>query len=122
MCRALGIPCNVMSNKSHAWNLVWLDGRWRVFDLTEDVQRKVYGADATKVENAGLTVRYDGFCEPAKAKFGAAYSVGTNPHGLDAASMEKHLVAINTYGLYTRENIEAYLGLSSYQRACWSAD
>lgn len=117
MCRELGIPCNVMSNETHAWNLVWLDGRWRVIDLTPDVRRRVYGIDTTKVENPELTVCYDGFCEPAKTKFDAAYSIGTAPYGLNAASMKRHLVAINTHSLYTRENIESTLSLSSYERA-----
>ena len=102
-------PCNVMSNESHTWNLVWLDGRWRVVGLTPDVRRRVYGADTAKVENAELAVRYEGLCEPAKAKFDAAYSVGTYEYSLDAA-------AINTYCLYTRNSIKSSLGLSAQER------
>lgn len=116
MCRELGIPCNVMSNGQHAWNLVWLGGRWRVVDVTPDVQRRVYGADASKVENAELTVRYEGFCEPAITKFGVLYSIGTHPYSLDAASVKKYPIVINSHCLYTRDSIKSYLGLSDRAR------
>ena len=117
MCRELGIPCNIMVHATHAWNLVWLDGRWKVVDLTSDVQREVYGADTSEITNAELTVCYNGFCQPAKTKFGTQYSVGTHRYSLDEASVKKYHININTYGLYTKESIKKYLGVTYAERS-----
>lgn len=116
MCRELGIPCNVMAHDLHAWNIVWLDGRWKVVDLTSDIQRKVYGADTNEITNAELIVCYKGFCQPAKIKFGTQYSVGTHRYSLDEASVKKYHININTYGLYTKESIQKYLGVTYAER------
>lgn len=42
MCREVNIPCLLCSNNEimHMWNAVYLDGTWKMIDLSEDVERK----------------------------------------------------------------------------------
>ena len=63
MCRECGIPCVVLSNSTHAWNAVYIDGKWREIDLTEDVNRFVDGADTNIVTGTSLYC-YRGFLAP----------------------------------------------------------
>lgn len=105
MCRELGIPCNVMDNQIHAWNVVWLDGRWRLFDLTRDVQRMVYGENVNLVTDADQAVCYDGFDLAANVPYPHYYTSGTSRMALDPTSVEKFRTAINGYSLYTKEHI-----------------
>ncbi|MBR1384639.1 MAG: hypothetical protein IJ555_12650 [Ruminococcus sp.] len=63
MCREQGIPCVVINSKSHAWNAVYVDGKWYEIDLTRDVNRFVYGVDTNEVSGDRLYC-YDGFFKP----------------------------------------------------------
>lgn len=64
MCRECGIPCVVLNNNNHAWNAVYIDGRWYEIDLTIDTNRCVYGADTNDVSNEDMLYWYSGFCTP----------------------------------------------------------
>ena len=33
-CRALDIPCLFLTGNNHAWNMVYIDGEWKVLDVT----------------------------------------------------------------------------------------
>ena len=41
MCREVNIPCLLCSSNKemHMWNLIYLDGEWKMIDLSEDVER-----------------------------------------------------------------------------------
>ena len=45
MCRELGIPCHVMSNKTHGWNIVYLNGRWEIVDVNAGIRSARVGTD-----------------------------------------------------------------------------
>ena len=64
MCRENGIPCVVLNNDTHAWNAVYFADSWYEVDLTEDVNRLVYGEDTNDITNADDLYCYDGFCAP----------------------------------------------------------
>lgn len=63
MCRENGIPCVVLNNDSHAWNAIYVGGRWYEVDLTIDTNRLVYDEDTNRVTGSRLYC-YDGFCMP----------------------------------------------------------
>lgn len=48
MCRRHGIPALVIDNDIHAWNLIYVNGRWREIDITENAKYGVYGEDVSK--------------------------------------------------------------------------
>ena len=37
LCRALNIPCFAVVNQHHMWNSVYLDGQWRMVDVTWNI-------------------------------------------------------------------------------------
>ena len=45
MCRELGIPCHVMSNETHGWNIVYLNGRWEIVDVNPGIRSAYVGTD-----------------------------------------------------------------------------
>lgn len=47
MLRRQGIPCEVISNETHLWNIVYLNGRWIEVDICESHTKFVMGADTT---------------------------------------------------------------------------
>lgn len=68
MCRELGIPCTTADSKGiygtdtgHTWTMVWLNGAWQDIDLTEDINRLVYGEDLTDVTEPETAICYDRF-------------------------------------------------------------
>ncbi len=65
MLRSLGIPAvSLDENDEHVWNIVYLDGDWVELDLTDDIDRAVYGENVADVVNAEDTVDYDAFGTP----------------------------------------------------------
>ncbi len=64
MCREYGIPCVVLTNDTHAWNALYLKGRWYEVDLTVDTNRTVKGKDTTDITDADKQYCYTGFCRP----------------------------------------------------------
>ncbi len=65
MLRSLGVPAVSLDyNDEHVWNVVYLDGDWVEIDLTDDIDRMVYGEDVTDITNADDTVDYDAFGTP----------------------------------------------------------
>lgn len=53
MCRELGIPCHTVSNKTHTWNAVYLNGRWELVDINSGIHSAYVGEDnATYIANA----------------------------------------------------------------------
>lgn len=65
MLRSVGVPAVSLDyNNEHVWNVVYLDGDWVEIDLTDDIDRMVYGEDVTDVANAADTVDYDAFGTP----------------------------------------------------------
>lgn len=61
MCRTQGIPCVVLSTKTHAWNAVYLDNMWVEIDITQDVNRFTYSSDLNDVTGSQL-YDYRSFC------------------------------------------------------------
>ncbi len=53
MCRSLGVPCVVCMSQdnSHAWNALYLNGRWRQTDVTHDIRRYSDSKNANDVKN-----------------------------------------------------------------------
>lgn len=71
LCRSLGIPCNVVSGyalgigndkvwsdsniytdyQNHAWNEVYVDGRWVIVDTTWDCQNKISNGERINSES-----------------------------------------------------------------------
>lgn len=47
MLRAQGIPASSVTNDTHMWNIVYIDGAWRELDLTSLIYRGSYEADAS---------------------------------------------------------------------------
>lgn len=45
MCRELGIPCHAMSNETHGWNIVYLNGRWEIVDVVNGLRSAYVGTD-----------------------------------------------------------------------------
>jgi len=65
MLRSVGVPAVSLDyNNEHVWNVVYLDGDWVEIDLTDDIDRIVYGEDTTDISNAADTVDYDAFGTP----------------------------------------------------------
>ena len=60
MCREHNIPCVVLNSSTHAWNAAYLNNEWIEIDLTQDVNRCVYGEDTTDVKGTSLYC-YTGF-------------------------------------------------------------
>ena len=67
MLRSIGIPCNIVSGyalgidgvdtwaeltdtktQNHAWNEVYIDGRWVIVDTTWDCGNKIVNGEKTK--------------------------------------------------------------------------
>ena len=48
MCRSQGIPCAVakgyLSGASHAWNMVYINGKWNAIDMTRSIAYKAFNA------------------------------------------------------------------------------
>ncbi len=65
MCRAQGIPCNIIDTDYHTWNIVYLNGKWREIDLTRDIHAFIYGLDMTVVEEPETRYCYDSLLSPA---------------------------------------------------------
>lgn len=75
MLRSVGVPAvSLDENSEHVWNIAYLDGDWVEIDMTEDIQRMVYGEDVTNVAYAQDTVNY--------GAFGAPYAIGTITPGV----------------------------------------
>lgn len=70
MCREHNIPCNIIENNGHAWNIVYLNGNWMELDLTIDITALVYGKDITKVDRAESPYNYYSFNPLAKIDLG----------------------------------------------------
>lgn len=48
MCRKQGIPADVITNSTHLWNVVYINGRWIEVDICDTNRYSVSGEDATK--------------------------------------------------------------------------
>ncbi|MDE7229526.1 MAG: transglutaminase-like domain-containing protein [Oscillospiraceae bacterium] len=48
MCRRQGIPADVISNPTHIWNVVYINGRWIEVDICDTNRYSVSGEDTTK--------------------------------------------------------------------------
>ncbi|MDE7122211.1 MAG: hypothetical protein K2O42_08640, partial [Oscillospiraceae bacterium] len=54
MCREFNIPCVVLSNNSHAWNAINIEGEWIEVDITADINRYTYEEDLDDVTGTQL--------------------------------------------------------------------
>lgn len=70
MCREHGIPCNIIENNGHAWNIVYINGNWMEMDLTLDITAKANGEDITKIDKEELPYNYYSFNPLAKIDLG----------------------------------------------------
>lgn len=104
MCRELGIPCHVVSNETHAWNAVYLNGRWELVDINGGIRSAYVGEDnTTYVANAkaywaeqeakgGYTPAWGSFCMSTLSKFKVASYEKDKYSGVEdkiAKSLEK---------------------------------
>ncbi|MDE6087682.1 MAG: hypothetical protein K2G25_04785 [Oscillospiraceae bacterium] len=60
MCHEFNIPCVVLSNDTHAWNTIYINGEWIEVDITADINRYTYYEDLDDVEGTQL-YDYSGF-------------------------------------------------------------
>lgn len=62
MCRAQGIPAVSVDAvfHLHSWNAVFINNKWREFDVTMDIDRYVYGEDVRDITGDTL-YKYDGY-------------------------------------------------------------
>ena len=61
-CRTYNIPCIVISNVSHAWNAIYMNGRWIEIDCTKGVKQY------TPKENTNVRYNYDKYDILSKRK------------------------------------------------------
>lgn len=53
MCREMGIPCHIVSNNSHAFDIMYLNDRWELVDVTDTTRTAYLGEDnKTFIANA----------------------------------------------------------------------
>lgn len=63
MCRAQDIPCNTVDNRTHTWNLVYVNGSWVEVDMTVDIKNAVYGKDMTKWDIPATVYSYSAYAD-----------------------------------------------------------